>query len=337
MLWGNPQLLVNNIQKAPPQNDEEQGHSIDAIFIPFKDRIGNVKGLLHELRWFHGNIHLMPSSQTDVAEALKLKGAAVDIILPQDSELQALRARQRSSHHAFTHHNGFWDLPQKRNHALVLSTRARYRNILLLDDDIRGVSEQKFKQASRLLKEYSVTGCFVDDFPDTSVFGHLLRAAGEDVRPFLSGSFLFIKIGNTPSFFPDIYDEDWLFMIPHVINRSISSFGSIMQLPHNPFDSPLRASFQEFGDTIVDGLFQMVASNTFSNRYQTECWSDVINARREVLMTLAQKLPEQIHQEAISAALTVSRSITARDCVDFIIRWEDDVGMWNEFIEETIK
>src|SRR5436189_164640 len=80
----------------------------------------------------------------------------------------------------------------------------------------------------------NITGCLVNGFPDTSVIGHIEQKNGNPYYPFLSGNFLFINPYEAEGFFPLIYNEDWLFMIPAIIKKRISAIGVIHQKRYNP-------------------------------------------------------------------------------------------------------
>jgi hypothetical protein len=43
---------------------------------------------------------------------------------------------------------------------------------------------------------------------------------------------------NWIHFFPEIYDEDWLFLYDSVARRTVGSTGMARQLPYDPFAGP---------------------------------------------------------------------------------------------------
>jgi hypothetical protein len=177
-----------------------------------------------------------------------------------------------------------------------------------------------------------MAGCFVDDFVDTSVMGHLERATGDPVYPFLSGSFLLLRPHDVKGFFPCIYNEDWLFMILRILDQSICSYGSVGQLKFDPFRDSTRSVFQEFGDVLVDGLYALLADNQYSRRHDKKVWAGIIEQRREFLLSLSAQLPGIKHRRIIATMLDVSTSITAMDCLNFISDWERDLITWEKYI-----
>jgi hypothetical protein len=64
------------------------------------------------------------------------------------------------------------------------------------------------------LDRYQVAGMIVRNFPDNSVVCHARRDAGLPQDVFWTGAVLGVHCNNLPlSFFPDIYNEDWFFLL----------------------------------------------------------------------------------------------------------------------------
>jgi len=221
-----------------------------------------------------------------------------------------------------------WDLPIKRNYALWYSLKNGFEKILLVDDDIRGLTSKSLTSGSESLDKFIVSGCFVEDFPDTSVIGHLERVTGEDVYPFLSGSFLFLRPSKALGFFPNIYNEDWLFMACHILDGSICSFGSIAQLPYDPFVDDYRPKFQEFGEVIAEGLYGLIEDHSYERRYDPQTWTETISKRRTSLEALTQSVHNPNYVRLIMISLEINRMIIAEDCVSYVKDWEKDIVMW---------
>ena len=63
----NPQLLVDQFNDSHTYRDQHTAmQSLDAIFIPFRNRFDNVNALLGELEWYQGPIYVMPSSHSEM-------------------------------------------------------------------------------------------------------------------------------------------------------------------------------------------------------------------------------------------------------------------------------
>ncbi len=220
----------------------------------------------------------------------------------------------------------------KRNFALWYSKNKPYERVLLVDDDIRGLTQAKLNLGSKYLEEYIIAGCFVDDFPDTSVVGHLELMYGTNEYMFLSGSFLYINVVKARGFFPNIYNEDWLFMLDHILDHSICSFGTIQQIPYNPFNDKKRALFQEFGDIISDGLYKLISEKKYDLRYNYRVWKEIIVERRQLLELFKQHFKQQTYQQLINTIINVSVTITPDDCLTFIEDRETDTTAWRSFL-----
>jgi hypothetical protein len=306
---------------------------LDAIFIPTRDRPANVAALLEQIAWFDGPIYILPSgsrrSRCD-------RSGRLTVLQPDYDSLDLFR-HLRTSRHTQTAHYFGWDLPIKRNHALLYACRKRYQRILLMDDDIRGLTPAVVNRATELLQSYIIAGCFVDDFPDTSVVGHLLRQAGCQVSTFLSGSFLFIRPQEAFNFFPQVYNEDWLFMLPHVVDGNACSFGSISQLPFDLLADPEKAKFQEFGEIIAEGLYEMLARDDLGSRFSVECWTEMIQRRRSVLSHLKEVLGASSELRIlIDGAVNTNSRIDPYSCIEFIEDWEADRETWNSRVRAAL-
>ena len=99
----------------------------------------------------------------------------------------------------------------KRNVGLVLARMLGWQRIFFLDDDIRDIAYPDLQRTVDMLGSFSAAGMWVTDFPDNSIVCHANRddrripgCLRERRRP---GRGLRADIG----FFPDIYNEDWLF------------------------------------------------------------------------------------------------------------------------------
>jgi hypothetical protein len=327
----NPQYLVKNIYGK--LNKFTALDFLDAIFVPFRNRYDNVNALLGELKWFQGPIYLLPSNTNEIN--LVNRNINYSVLSFKEPHFIDFFSNLLTSIQYNSFYNHFtWDLPAKRNYALVFSRKYGYKRILLLDDDIRGMCPDVVNKGIYSLSKYVMSGCFVENFPDTSIFGHLRIIAGEQEYPFLSGSFLFLKPFEVHGFFPSIYNEDWLFMLPHILEKSICSYGSIAQLPYDPFEDPKKATFQEFGEIIAECLYELVSIKKYELRYEPKIWENEILKRRQALISLRKRLSNIKYQEIIDIALKANMKITPKDCLIFIKNWENDLVMWRRFLME---
>ncbi|MBU0578241.1 MAG: hypothetical protein ABIJ30_01210 [bacterium] len=321
------------VEQTTEQSDSKNPCTIEAIFIPFRKHNGNVNELLRLLTFYKGTIYLMPSDEEDMNHLSWDNCLKVIPLLINDRPFLSFFNSLLTTNNKYYRHIT-WDLPLKRNYALYFSRANNYSKILLIDDDIRHIDMDVLNVGSKCLYKYVLSGCFVNDFPDLSVICHLEKLAGENIIPFLSGSFLFINTYSAYSFFPKIYNEDWLFMMPHIINKSICSFGSIKQLPYDPFENPYKAEFQEFGDIIAEGLYALLSTNRYEVRFKKEIWEHIINERRETLLCLKNKFRDLKIQNVLESAIVTNKNISHKDCINFLSDLEKDQYTWNSFVKE---
>ncbi len=236
------------------------------------------------MKWYQDKIYLLPSDVSDIYKIDFANNMDIEILNPFYSKVSHLFNEFKTTRYKFIEDSfSNWDLPIKRNYAINYSMLNNFQKIVLIDDDIRGISPEVLEKGCRCLDYYSVAGCFVEDYPDTSIFGHLERASNIPVQTFISGSFLFLTTKNICSFFPQIYNEDWLFMLPFILKKDICSFGNIQQLEYDPFSNPHRAAFQEFGEIIADCLYALIWNKLYHLRNSLAVWDNFIRSRRQKL------------------------------------------------------
>lgn len=232
------------------------------------------------------------------------------------------------------------DLSVKRNLALLLARSMSWRRVLFLDEDIRDVCPAEIRVAARALEKQAdldVVGFDVDDFPDNSVVCHANRLSGQCQGTFLSGAALLVDAGGIESFFPTIYNEDWLFMAGALSARRIGRVGAVSQLPYEPFSDPDRAEQEEFGDVIAEGVMHHSArTRGGSVNDDRDYWRTVLDRRRRFIETIVERLSVDDHQASV-AALAALRAAERRRaeidpaaCASFVRRWQRDLASWRE-------
>src|SRR5260221_10592913 len=237
----NPQHIIKIQKYNAPSLPEDPAQLPDVIYIPFLNRYDNLNDLLLSLSWFENQIVILTSNENGKAKINTTKNNHVSFIncskYKQTNKIRKLKTFQSSNLHQEI---GEWDLPLKRNFALLHAKQNKLDRILLIDDDIEGVSKTKLNLGVAALSSNNISGCLIVDFPDTSVIGHIEQTYGEPYFPFLSGNFMFIDSRKTKSFFPRIYNEDWLFMIPSILENKVSVVGEVSQKRYDPFDDICR-------------------------------------------------------------------------------------------------
>ena len=177
------------------------------------------------------------------------------------------------------------DLSTKRNLGLILARMLGWNRVFFMDDDITNVSFTDLRHAVAMLgQQYHSVGMRVKDFPDNSVVCHAHRETGEEQDVFVSGSVLAIDCTAPIGFFPDVYNEDWLFFYNDTVERKLAWSGTYAtQLRYDPFDDPQRAAGQEFGDVLAEGLYALLHRRRNAAHATRDYWAGFLEARREFL------------------------------------------------------
>jgi hypothetical protein len=225
------------------------------------------------------------------------------------------------------------DLSLKRNLGLLLARLMRWEKIMFLDDDIFGVTLTDLAKIASQLDSHQVTGLISRSFPDNSVVCHANRLSGRDQDNFVTGAALGVNCAERPlDFFPDVYNEDWLFFATHAAQGQVISVGTARQQPYKPFADPNRAVMEEFGDLIAEGLYALFNDDKSLDTATKTYWDDFINARKKLIERLAHDLDPIPTNEAVQACESMRRageqlaSIIAEQCVDFVKAWRYDRG-----------
>jgi hypothetical protein len=227
------------------------------------------------------------------------------------------------------------DLSTKRNLGLILARMLGWQRIFFLDDDIRDIDLADVHSTVSMLGSYPTAGMHVTDFPDNSIVCHAHRMTGGIQDVFVTGAALAVDCRQNSGFFPDIYNEDWLFFYDVAsVGRLGSSTGEVTQLPYDPFADPRRAAWQEFGDVLAEGLYSMLDFGIGIDQATGEYWSYFLDARRrffEAIIrrsdTAGPKIREQLLQ-SVQAARECSAEISPELFERYIRLWRQDLTDW---------
>ena len=234
------------------------------------------------------------------------------------------------------------DLSAKRNLALTLSRRLGWKRILFLDDDITGLKADDVRKASGLLDVYNAVGLHVGGFPDNSVVCHAYRQAGGKQQSFVGGGALAVHTDRAGSFFPDIYNDDWFFLLDgDKWLQPTGVTGQVQQYPYDPFRTPDRARAEEFGDVLAEGIYWLLDQDRSIAEADQAHWADFLVRRREFIcevlsMVEVSSLEPNEKQRRIAAlkgSLGRLARITPDLCEDYLRAWAADRERWRHHIE----
>jgi hypothetical protein len=233
------------------------------------------------------------------------------------------------------------DLSIKRNIGLILARMLKWHRIFFLDDDIRDVTYSHLQSTVDMLGSYSAAGLWITEFPDNSIVCHANRMTGEEQDVFVSGAALAVNCDTELCFFPDIYNEDWLFFFDYASQGDLANSQlKVTQLEYSPFARPQRAAWQEFGDLIAEGLYSLVHCNLPIERATREYWEVFLGVRRaflEGIIARAQAprpdIPEELTTsvgEAVKTLLTIQPEL----CERYVQAWREDMVDWKKRVAD---
>jgi hypothetical protein len=109
---------------------------------------------------------------------------------------------------------------------------------------------------------------------------------------FVSGSALLVDCEQVGSFFPRVYDEDWLFLADRLAAGVVSAVGECRQLPYDPYVDPRRATAEEFGDVLAEGLVALLHQGRrgWEDAVRPTYWDEFLYRRRTFLERVASRV-----------------------------------------------
>jgi hypothetical protein len=265
----------------------------------------------------------------ELAEHPGLQWAAVDV--PEGYEHPLLQTSAQHLIPKAARPDPPSDLSLKRNLGLLVG-RQFGDKIFFMDDDIQLYSAQ-LEHVGRLLAKYAIAGLRSTNFADKSVIGRMEQEwrppkvapnLGQPHRAdvFISGNALGVHLGRVQDHFPDIYNEDWLFMFSSLLRGKVIAAGESYQAPYDPYILG-RATREEFGETIADGLYDACLNGQTSMLKKPIYWDHVLEHRRERISGLRDGRRQRADL-ILREALAISRLITPELCTEYIGAWRRD-------------
>ncbi|HET9895788.1 MAG TPA: hypothetical protein VFQ44_12745 [Streptosporangiaceae bacterium] len=322
------------------------GPAIDAIFVPTARPLAylaEVAALAQALRCTLVTLH--SGKWTSAAEAAKRFPADIDLIaidVPAADRLRLPRW-ETSALLSGTIFERRIDLSPKRNLALMLCHMLGWSRILFLDDDITGLDPDDMRAAGSLLSTYSAVGLQIGGFPDNSVVCHAHRDTGGRQSTFVGGGALAINVAKTTacnSFFPDIYNDDWFFLLDgDKWLQPTAVAGKVVQHPYEPYRNPDRARAEELGDLLAEGIYWLLDQDLSIADADAAHWTMFLNIRRlfiESVLAKAERLGDKDCSRRIAAikgALGRLALITPEFCERYLQAWRRDRQAWRRHLE----
>lgn len=345
--------LIGHGKPDPAEGDHRQ--ALDAIVVPASRSAHNLEHAITLARAARCQLVILCSRDAKAAEVHDLLAAR------SFTKATVIAMPLTYSHQFFKFETSDWirkklpdacavrdsDLSVKRNVGLVLARMLGWQRIFFMDDDIRDLDVAALLATVSLVasdespdRNYYSAGMPVDEFPDNSVVCHARRAIREFQDVFISGSALVVDCTSSFAFFPDIYNEDWLFFYHDAAEHKLGSSGhTATQLRYDPFANPQRAAGEEFGDIIAEGLYALLDEGLSAEQATVERWHQFLVDRERIIEEIieqAEKVPSDVQEKMIEAVRTAQKclgEIQPEMCVNYVEHWRRDLGRW----ETTLK
>lgn len=327
-----------------PVNPVPAGPEIDAIVVPTKRPpayLSEVARLAQTLK--HPLVTLHSGKWTTAQKAVNYLPAGLDMVAIDVARLDQLRLPPLRTSRLITGtiFERKSDLSTKRNLALVLGHMVGWSRILFLDDDITVFSPDDVRRASGLLDSYNAVGLAIGGFPDNSVVCHAYREAGGMQKSFVGGGALAVEVTRCISFFPDIYNDDWFYLLDDDYGlQPVAITGEVIQHPYDPFRNPDRARSEEFGDVLAEGVYWLLdrgGSIADANRGH---WEEFLIGRETFIENVIGMVQdddmESSHKarriEVLRGSLGRLRRITPIFCESYVKAWMADRARWRQHL-----
>ena len=269
-----------------------------------------------------------------------IESIAIDVSDPKDLHLPDTKTSQMLQGTIFERRI---DTSHKRNLGLMLSHMMRWKHVVFLDDDIKVPDPYHLRQAVGLLNTYNAVGLALGGFPDNSVVCHAYRTVGGAHQPLIGGGAIAINVSRCRSFFPDIYNEDWFFLLDDEGGiQPIAVIGMAIQRPYDPFYSTSRVRSEGFGDVLAAGVFSLLEQGSSCADADLRYWSEFLVRRGEFIELVLNDIWRAAIDPAEKARLVETMKaargrlarITPELCHDFLRVWMADRITWQRHIKK---
>jgi hypothetical protein len=234
------------------------------------------------------------------------------------------------------------DTSLKRNIGIAVAAMVGWRRVVFIDDDITGIQPDDIRAAAALLDDYDMVGLANDGFADNSVVCHARRAVGEFQDSFVGGGAMAVNVGRDPSFFPNIYNEDWFYMVDRGRLRRTAKTGKVLQKWYDPFDRPGRARSQELGDCLAEGLYALLDDRRPARAMDERYWAAFLEDRKQLIAEIMEKIPgldeTDLARDRMSVSMRAAQSqrsyVTPALCVAYMRALRADRERWRDWLDE---
>jgi hypothetical protein len=282
------------------------------------------------------------SSADEVAALVKRRGVKLIAINVSELPVGVVPSFETDRVLAKTKFARWTDTSLKRNLGLLLARLIGWERIVFLDDDITIPEPMDLRDAAALTDRYAGVGLAIAGMPDNSVVCHAFREAGGEQDMFIGGGALAVGTKLMTSFFPNIYNEDWFFLLDDDGLRPTTVTGKAVQKKYDPFREH-RARMEELGDSLAEGLFWLLDNGQSLRDATAEHWRGFLRDRAEFItdvIRMAERMggdPAQRQRilQSLKAARGRCQYIKPELCVEYLDAWRGDRIIWRHHVEST--
>ena len=236
------------------------------------------------------------------------------------------------------------DTSAKRNFGLKLAKLIGWEQIAFLDDDIEVPEPLDLRDAAGLAARFAGVGLTVEGMPDNSVVCHAYREAGGCQKVFVGGGALAVAVSKTNSFFPNIYNEDWFFLLNDEGLQPTTSIGRVEQKEYDPFATVDRARREELGDCLAEGLFWLLDNGGSLRDVGPAHWAEALDRRAGFVNDVTEMVAAMWRSErrdrmlaSLQAARRRAGFITPELCMSYIEAWRADRFIWRRHLQDACR
>jgi hypothetical protein len=199
------------------------------------------------------------------------------------------------------------------------------------------------RAAAGLLQSYEAVGMANTGFPDNSVVCHGRRAVGHFQGSFIGGGALAVRVNRIRSFFPNIYNEDWFYLLGDARLSSTAVTGRVDQKEFDPFRDPHRARTEEFGDCLAEGIYALLDVGRRIQDADEAFWRQFLDDRGRLIADVLARIPTVKGRtgpekgrmvEALKAAQGRRELISPQLCVRYLAAWMADRSRWQAYLKQ---
>lgn len=309
---------------------------VDAVIVPATrpvESLHTAKNLVSKLGCV---LVVLCSRNISARQVVRAGNENISIVALDVDEVDVLPAFGTSAAIAGSRHARPNDLSRKRNLGLLLCRVAGWQRVLFLDDDIDDVHPSDVRAAAGLLNKYDVVGLRNGGFADNSVVCRAARNLGHPQDQFIGGGALAVAPSKIRTFFPDIYNEDWFFLLGAermAVTGSMWHRGCVRAIDAS------RARQEELGDCLGEGLYWARDNGMSPPSVDRGHWNGFLANRRWFIDELSALNEHGLRLAEVTTALEAAyeecEAIAEEPdlCEGYMRRWHSDLAVWRDFVK----